>query len=745
MMRRRLLAATAVLLFAPIAALGQGTKLWTVGRYDEMERGTADGVAIRSDGQLRAGPATALRYSSDASYVWSLAEGADGVTYAGLGGTTAGSAAVMRVARDGTATKVFSGPELAVQSLRRAADGSIFAATSPDGKVYRIPANGGEAAAVFDSKSVPERPKYLWDLAIGPGGELYIAAGAPAAVYRIPPGGAKSPELLFRTADQHIRSLLLAPDGTLWAGSDGEGVLYRFNTRQPGAKPVAAYAATKREITGLAIDPAGDLFAAGVGNKGPVSASGLPPLPVTGSVGVSVTFVTPGSAGAAASNSVVPDGSEIYRIAADGTPSRLLSLHDDVVYALSFRNGQLFAASGNRGRIYQIDPGTAGSFTDVAHLGATQATAFAEGKDGLEVGTSNTGKVYRLGDEPAAKASYTSEVFDAGVFSRWGRVEAQYDAPGFDLSVRTGNVPNPLGGWSDWANVRPNGGAAGVPAGRYAQWRTELHATAQLNAVGLNYLQRNIAPVVDEVVVAPGARVTANGAAIAGTPPPTVQVVFPSANAAVAQAISLAQESGSTPLTAQKDRTAITVRWAAHDDNGDDLLFHVFYRGQGETTWRLLRDNISDRFLSFDSALLPDGPYQIKIVASDAPVHTDADTLTGERVSTGFLIDTTAPVISGMSATLAGVHRELLHATFEAHDLTSPIAHAEYSVDAGPWQYLEPAGGLSDSLGERYSWTVPLGAVRAPVTQEAGNAEHVIAVRVYDRFENMGSAKSVVR
>lgn len=718
-----------------MAAFGQGTKLWSVGRFDEMERGSADGVAIRSDGELSAGPAISLRYSSDASYVWSLAEGPEGSSYVGLGGTTAGSATVMRIATDGTASKILSSQEILVQALRRAADGNVFAATSPDGKVYRIPARGGEAPVVFDSKAVAERPKYLWDLAVGPAGELYVATGAPAAVYRVAPGGAKSPELLFRTADQHIRSLLLAPDGTLWAGSDGEGVIYRFDTKTPGAKPVAAYAAAKREITALAIDPAGDVFAAGVGNKGPVSASGLPPLPVTGSVGVSVTFVSPGSAGAAISNSVVPDGSELYRIAANGAPSRLLSLRDDVVYALAFRNGHLFAASGNRGRVYAVDPQTPGSYTDVAHLGATQATAFAQAKDGLLVGTSNTGKMYLLADASASKASYTSEVFDAGAFSRWGRVEAQDAVAGFDLFARTGNVPNPLGGWSEWVKVRPNEGPAGAPAGRYAQWRAEFHGGARLHAVGLNYLQQNIAPVVDEVVIAAGARVTGNPGVLPAGQTPTVQVVFPSAASAVTQAISLAQEPGSTPLTAQKDRTAITVRWAAHDDNGDDLLFRVFYRGQGETTWRLLKDNITDRFLSFDSALLPDGPYQLKIVASDAPEHTDADTLTGDRVSAGFVIDTTPPVVTSLTATRAAGDR--LHAVFEARDLSSPIAHAEYSLDAGPWQYVEPVGGISDSLTERYDWTVPL-------TAEAA-AEHVLAVRVYDRFENMASGKAVVR
>ena len=44
---------------------------------------------------------------------------------------------------------------------------------------------------------------------------------------------------------------------------------------------------------------------------------------------------------------------------------------------------------------------------------------------------------------------------------------------------------------------------------------------------------------------------------------------------------------------AQKDKTAMTVRWMAHDDNGDDLMFAVWYRGVGEANWRLLKDKIS--------------------------------------------------------------------------------------------------------------------------------------------------------
>jgi hypothetical protein len=730
----------------PGLASAQGTKLWSVGRYDEMEKGTAEGVAIRSDGRLEAGPTSSLLYATGKSYVWSMASDAAGNGYLGLGGTASGSAVVMKVSPEGKASQIFEGKELAVQAVRVAADGSVLVATSPDGKLYRISQGGGAAGSptvLFDPAMTEEKPKYLWDLAVGKGGEVYVAAGAPAVVYRVPAGGGK-PEVLFKTADQHIRCLLLGADGTLWAGSDGSGVIYKFAPWTAGAKPFAVYAAGRREITALAMDGAGNVYAAGVGTKGHTA---LPPLPVTGSVGMTITFVQPGSSTAAGSNTLVPDGSEIYRIAVDGSPQKLLTLKDDVVYALAVRNGSLLAASGNRGRVYKLETGhvdtdASGRFTDVAHLEASQGMAFAPVKDGLLVATSNSGKVFRLGDAVASNATYTSEVFDAQGFAQWGRAEVRAGAAaGFDLFARSGNVESPLMGWSEWAKVGADGGFT-APAGRFVQWKAVLRSGGSLDSVALNYLQKNLAPVVDEIVVAPGVRVAATPAAPNAA---TVQVAFPAA-AGAAPAVSFTPDAGSQPLTAQKDKTAVTVRWMAHDDNGDDLMFAVWYRGVGEANWRLLKDKISDKSYSFDSALLPDGNYEVKVMASDAPVHTDAEALTGERVSDVFVVDTTPPVPGVLTATMiAGTPaatRPMIHATLEARDATSPIAHAEYSLDAGSWQYLEPVGKVSDSLTERYDFTVPVPASTAPVTDAK---EHVLAVRVYDRYENVVAVKAVIR
>lgn len=740
-MRLRFLLPVVVLGMFPCTGMTQGTKLWTVSGYDQMERGTADGVAIRSDGRIEPGPATSLLYSTGGNYVWSVAADAAGDAYVGMGGTASGGAIVMRVSPDGKATKVFEGKELGVQALRLGTDGKMYAATSPDGKVYRLGATLADAAVVFDPAQTAEKPKYLWDVVQAAGkGDMYVAAGAPAVVYRVPAEGGK-PEVAFRTTDQHIRSLLMAPDGTLWAGSDGSGVIYRLKTTAAGpvGKPFAVYSAPKMEITALAMDSAGNVYAAGVGTKPAPGAPrpGLPPLPVTGAVGVTITFSQPGSANAATANTLIPEGSEIYRIAPDGSPDKLLSLKDDVVYALAMHDGSLLAATGNRGRVYRVNTGVAGQFTDVTHLEAAQGMAFASAPGGLFVATSNSGKVYRVDDKTAADATYTSDVFDAEAFSQWGRLELDQENGEFDLFARSGNVGSPLMGWSDWVAVSKQGEVK-IPGGRFAQWKAVLRGGSSLNSVGLNYLQKNLAPVVDDIVVQPDARVTASAASSQNA---TVQVSFTSATSSGLQAFT--PDANSQPLTAQKDKGAVTARWAAHDDNGDDLVFSLWYRGVGEKNWLLLKDKVTDKYLSFDASLLPDGIYELKVVASDSPSHSAGDALNGQRVSSEFVVDTTAPVPGALTASMVAGK---IHATFSAKDATSPIAHAEYSVDAGPWQFVEPEGKVSDSPEERYDFTAAVPVVSGDAAAGVvSQSEHVIAVRVYDRYENVVAVKAVVR
>jgi hypothetical protein len=197
-------------------------------------------------------------------------------------------------------------------------------------------------------------------------------------------------------------------------------------------------------------------------------------------------------------------------------------------------------------------------------------------------------------------------------------------------------------------------------------------------------------------------------------------------------------EPGREPLSGIRDKSAVTARWAAHDDNGDELVYSIYYRGDSETNWQLLRAKVQERYYSFDATALPDGAYRLKVVASDAPSHNPGEALTVERVSDRFLIDTTPPVLSAVEAHVANGK---IHVTLTATDSATPIAHAEYSVDAGPWQYVEPVGKLSDSLTERYDFDAQI-RTQQPV---ANPAEHLVTVRVYDRYENAAAAKAVAR
>ena len=72
-----------------------------------------------------------------------------------------------------------------------------------------------------------------------------------------------------------------------------------------------------------------------------------------------------------------------------------------------------------------------------------------------------------------------------------------------------------------------------------------------------------------------------------------------------------------------------------------------------------------------------------------------------------------------------------------AEDAFSPVAHAEYSLDAGPWQFIDPVGNLSDSRREHYNFVVT-------ISPDTKTTEHLITVRVYDRHDNAGAAKTVV-
>ena len=734
-----------ILLVSVSLAVAEGTRLWKETSYEEFQRGTARGVALRSTGQLELAPAFKAIYTSPSSFIWSIASDKDGVVYAATGAP----ARVYRITPDGKSSVIFEPKELQVQSVSLGQDGAIYAATSPDGKVYRITRRGGTATApefasetFFDPKT-----KYIWDMAFDAQGRLYLATGDNGEIYRVDKNGQGS--VFFKSDEAHMRVLAFDPQGNLIAGSDGSGLIYRIS---PTGEGFVLYSAPKKEITALAVDTAGNIYAAGTGEKR-TALSGNAPSPAAAPV-VAAPAVQP--AGSALTGNVSLAGSDIYSIAPDGSPRKIWTSHEDIVYALAFDStGRLIAGTGNKGRIFAIEKN--GDFTNLLKATANQVSAFSKAPNGgLYCSSSNLGKIFLISNNPEAEGTFESDVKDAQIFSRWGRAEVR-GRGNFELYARSGNVDNPDRNWSPWARIDlARDARTDVPAARFIQWRAVLkpaNPPTVIDEVAINYLSKNVAPVVDDVVVQVGARFQPQPH-IAGPETVTINLGQPSSQ----------QQPSSTRMdttpTANKDRGYIAVRWGAHDENDDNLVYSVYYRGDNEREWKLLKSDLTDKFYSFESALLPDGGYTIKVVASDAPSHSPEDVLSDEKVSLRFEVDNTAPRIENLAARL---ETQDLHITFHAADDSSPIKRAEYSIDAGDWQYVEPVGALSDSKIANYDFTVLLSSVPAateePAEQKrkrgkssssvpsapAAVPEHVVVVRVYDRAENMATAKVVTK
>ena len=105
-----ILAASALL---AVVARAEQTRRWRQSTYEEFLKGTAKGVALRSDGGLELAPRFATFADADASYLWALRFDSQGRLYA-AGGSPA---RVFRFDAAGKPAVIFESGELSSQAL----------------------------------------------------------------------------------------------------------------------------------------------------------------------------------------------------------------------------------------------------------------------------------------------------------------------------------------------------------------------------------------------------------------------------------------------------------------------------------------------------------------------------------------------------------------------------------------------------------------------------------------------------
>src|SRR5205814_2150674 len=142
------------------------------------------------------------------------------------------------------------------------------------------------------------------------------------------------------------------------------------------------------------------------------------------------------------------------------------------------------------------------------------------------------------------------------------------------------------------------------------------------------------------------------------------------------------------------------------------------FRRKGADKWLRLRDNIEETSLNFDTSQLPDGTYELRLVASDAQDNPDMP-LTAEKEGIEFRIDNTPPAIA---FTTDGDD-----VVIQVTDKLSPVGKVEYSADAQKWVRLIPVDGIADSPSETYR-----------LKRSALSGKYVI-IRAVDTFYNVGT------
>jgi sugar lactone lactonase YvrE len=713
--------------FLCAAALCRGgqTHIWDQSEFADFEKATLKNLSLRSDGRLMLAPRFEERFDSSLAYLWALAQDSKGNLYAGGGP----GAKLFRITPSGDRQTLAELDALEIHAIAIDRKDRVYAATSPDGKVYRIGGDG--KPEVFYSPQA----KYIWAMAFNSRGDLFVAAGGPGEVHRVSPDG--KGQVFFKSEDTHVRSMAIDRQDNLILGTDPEGLVIRVS---PSGDGFVLYDAPKQEITGVAVAPDGVIYAAGVGNKqaGPPPPA-VPPvvIPVPSTIATMQPARPPAPAPQPPAPAPITGGSDLYRIDTDGYASRVWSHAQEIVYAIGFDSGgRVLLGTGNKGVIYRIDSERLS--TALLNAPPTQVTCFAAGRGGaIYAATGNVGKVYQIGPELEPEGWAESDVFDAGLFSYWGRLSFEAAGSRVAIATRSGNLDRPQKNWSAWspAITSPGGARVVSPPARFLQWKATLTREGsspppELIAVDVAYLPRNVPPRVSEIeITPPNYRFPASALSI--TPSRTLALP-PLGKPARAPARTVAADTGTSTPSMEYAKGYAGARWLASDENGDTLLYTVFIRGEKETQWKLLRDKLKEKYLSWDSTAFPDGEYRLRVVASDAPSNAVEQALSGALDGEPFRIDNTPPEISGLSATRRAGKIEV---RWRAKDALSVIEKAEYSLDGGEWTLVNPVTVLSDSKELDYALTL----------DAASPGEHTVAVRVQDSYDNQSADKTVIR
>jgi len=727
-------------------AFASGPTFWRLESQDDFLAGRTDGISVGSDGTLSLAPPVQVLNEGTDPHFWSLALAPSGDVIVGSGN----EGRIHRIDSSGAATIIADTNELQVHALAVDEDGYVYAGTSPRGVVHRIDSSGAQEV-FFDPED-----RYIWDLAIDSRGDLIVATGDKPQIYRVDSSGFS--EILFTSEETHIVSLALHRDGTIYAGTEPNGLVLRID---PNGTTTVLFDTPFQEVRALATDSAGHVYAATLngGSRAPTGSSAVPAVSTSSTSATSATVTVTTSASplvtpdvAALQSSSSPSNGNaagaVYRIDPDGAAERIWQSARETPLSLALARGdRLVVGTGTDGRVFVVNQD--GSSALLLSVEADQVTDVLTTSDGHTlIATSNPAKLYRLNRGRRTMGVYRSPPKDTTTVSAWGKIRWDARTPtgtSIELETRSGNSAEPDNTWSDWSASQgpPEGAQITSPRSRFLQWRATLHSTGETSPELLNvtsvYLQQNLAPTVTEITVhGPGQTfqkplITTGQTEILGLDSALRDGVRPESGAGAddpSGSSTIAMATMSRPIY---NKGYQTVTWKASDPNQDALRYEVFYRAEGESLWRTLREDLTTSVITWDTVAMPDGRYTLRVVADDTPSNPSERSRTGEKSSRSFEVDNTPPRAEQLDvSSSAGAHQ----VRFVAKDDISAVRQVEYAVNSGPWSVVFPSDGIADSTEESYDFTLD---------GYADGGVYTLVIKLTDLLGNSGTARAELR
>jgi hypothetical protein len=691
---------------ALLVLLGPGPAQAESSRYYELEgfghflEGNPESTAVTEEGLVSLPPQVKERFA-DAAVSFSAACGmGDQVVVA-----RTDDAQVLAVDPSGKAHLLFRPHEPLVTALW-AQDTTLYVATAPGGKIYRIVP--GQAPSLFYTAEA----KFVWGLTAGPKDTLLAVTGEPGTLVEIAPQGRG--KVLFAPDQAHLRSIAHDPKLGYFVGGGERGVLYRGT---PDGDFRALYDTGTAEVTTVIVHD-GACYLAGVSGAAALAQEDA--------------------------KKKAEVRSQIMRVFMDGTAEVLAGSADEAVFGMAIDNQhRVLVATGAtgrddpRGRIYSIDAprkvisllyqSPSRRLTHVVPVGKNAVAAVAAGG----------GRVTELTSDMAESGVFLTQPFDAGINAKYGTLQALGHFPSgtrTDLQVRSGQTAEPDALWSPWSKAltAPGNAAVQVPNGKYVQVRLTLHSHRgvgpQVQRLRLAYLRQNLSPLVREV--------SSTGKGLALYPLPrddnkTKVMMLGDKSEAHGAAEEGTRRQAPQRVRQTAERGSMAIKWLSDDPNGDELRFELQVRPVGEAAWTLLKDNLSDPFFTLQTSQFPDGYYTFKVRADDGLSNPAGLERADSRESRAILIDNTAPKFGPL--TVRQQHGATV-VTTTVSDAVGPLTELTYALDAQPPRPILPDDGVLD--GPQEALTLRLGSLKP--------GRHTLTLRAVDEADNEGFAELVL-